>query len=115
MDETCITIDTVNSSGYLANREDNKSYYEKKTKEGSIMNKFDKLMVGLCQVVQLGSIIGLAAIGLKRNQDCYEAEMKLLERESDLFFATVDILKKDKQIEELEKELEGLKGEVEES
>lgn len=71
------------------------------------------LVVGACTLVELGSIIGLAVIGLKRNEDCYKAEMKLIESEADLIFANIDILRKEAEIEELKKELANLKNEEE--
>lgn len=77
--------------------------------------KIEKLVVGVCTLVELGSIIGLAAIGLKRNEDCYKAEMKLLEREADLAFTNIDILRKEAEIEELKRELAEFKGEKEEA
>lgn len=70
-----------------------------------------KLVYGICTLVELGSIIGLAVIGLKRNNDCYKAEMKLIEREADLSFATIDILRKEAEIKDLKKELSKFKEE----
>lgn len=74
-------------------------------------DKINGLIVGVSTLVELGCIIGLAGIGLKRNKDCYEAECKLIEREADLGFATLDILRKEAEIAELKDELNKLKGE----
>ena len=74
-----------------------------------------KLVVGVCILVELGCLVGLAAIGLKRNEDYYKAEMKLLEREADLMFANLDIMRKEAEIKELNKELAEFKGEEEEA
>ena len=72
-------------------------------------NKIGNLVSGLATLVELGCIVALAGIGLKRNKDCYEAEMKLLEREGELFRANVENLKKDYEIEKLEKDIAFLK------
>lgn len=74
-----------------------------------------KLVVGACQLVQLGSIIGLTVIGLKRNEDCYKAEMKLLESEGKLMLSNIDVLRKEAEIEELKKELTKFKNQEEEA
>jgi hypothetical protein len=68
-------------------------------------DKIEQVVAGLASVVELGCIIALAGIGLKRNKDCYDAECKLLEREMDLTYATVDIIKKDAEIVELKNRL----------
>ena len=52
-------------------------------------------------VVQLGSIIGLMAIGLKRNNDCYKAEMELLDEQMKNFGLEYEIIKKDAEIRQL--------------
>ena len=75
--------------------------------------KLDMAVVGLCTLVELGCITALAAIGLKRNNDCYKAEMELLDCETKLIWTEIDVIRKDAEIKELKKELEGLKGEEE--
>ena len=75
-----------------------------------MMNKF---VIGVCNVVQLGCIIALAGIGLKRNQDCYEAEKELINVKVDLFKARVENEIKNVEIKHLKEELDKLK--VEES
>lgn len=66
--------------------------------------KKDSLVV-LAGVVNLGCIVGLAAIGLKRNKDCYNAECKLLHEQ-------LDNISKAVKIESLETEIKKLKGEA---
>lgn len=74
-------------------------------------DKINGLIVGVSTLVELGCIIGLAGIGLKRNKECYEAECKLFERELDLSLANLDGLRKDIEIAELKDELNKIKGE----
>jgi hypothetical protein len=79
---------------------------KKNLKEVFIMkNKINGLIAGVCTLVEIGCIIELARIGLKRNNECYKAELKLLEREADLTYATIDILRKDAEIAELKEQL----------
>ena len=74
-------------------------------------DKISGVVVGLATLVELGCIVELARIALRRNNDCYKAECKLIEREADLSFATIDILKKETEIKQLKDELKKLKGE----
>ena len=43
--------------------------------------KVENIGVALAGIVNLGCICGLAYIGLKRNNDCYKAECKLMNAE----------------------------------
>lgn len=75
-----------------------------------------KFMTNLCGLVQLGAIVGLTAIGLKRNNDCYKAEVKLVDVEIELIKAKIENEIKGNEIKRLKKELAELKNEeVEES
>lgn len=76
------------------------------------MNKF---VVGVCTLVELGSIVGLAYIGLKRNNDCYKAECRAIDAEWKLAIEQIDCATKDLEIKQLKKELAELKGEKEEA
>lgn len=76
------------------------------------MNKF---VFGLCTLVELGSIVGLAYIGLKRNNDCYKAECRAINAEFDSMIKDVELGTKDLEIKQLKKELAKLKGEKEEA
>lgn len=76
-------------------------------------DKIKGVVVGLCTLVELGCIAGLAAIGLKRNNDCYKAEMKLIDSEFNLAMAKMDNVEKDIKIAEMEEELKSLKNEEE--
>ena len=71
------------------------------------MNKF---IVGLCTVVELGCLAGLAAIGLKRNNDCYKAKCELLDERHKHLITIINCVAKDYEIEQLNKELEELKS-----
>lgn len=76
------------------------------------MNKF---IMGVCTVMELGCIAGLAAIGLKRNKDAYNAEMKYIKTSCELACEQINGICKDAEIRKLKKELEILKGKTEES
>lgn len=75
----------------------------------------NKTIVGICTLIELGCISGLAYIGFKRNNDAYKAEMKAIDAEHRLFVAEINAYSKDREIEELKKELDKLKSQKEES
>lgn len=77
------------------------------------MGKFEKFVFGACTLVELGSIIGLAGLALKRNQECYEAECKNIELSCDLIKKEIDMMSKDREIKNLEQEVEDLKNKYE--
>lgn len=77
------------------------------------MSKFDNFIYGVCRVVELGSILGIAAIALKRNNDCYKAECKRIDAEYELAMSQLDVCTKDLEIMLLKKEIEKLKGDNE--
>ena len=77
--------------------------------------KIHDLIVGVSTLVELGCIIGLASIGLKRNNDCYKAEMELLDTKLKLGLTEIEKFDKDCEIEKLKKELENVKSMNEES
>ncbi len=76
------------------------------------MNKF---VVGLCTAIELGCIVSLAAIGLKRNNDCYKAECKAIGTECKLLGKELELWSKDLEIKILKEELAELKGDKEEA
>lgn len=55
------------------------------------MSKFDKLLVNVYGVIQLGCILSLAGIAIKRNNDAYEADCKRLDAELKLVEKDIDI------------------------
>lgn len=69
----------------------------------------NKVLAGFFAVVELGSILTLAGIALKRNNDCYKAECKLAKVEMELACSDIAGIFKDAKIRTLEQELEGLK------
>lgn len=79
------------------------------------MNKLDKFLAGVGFAMEIIGIAGLAGIALKRNKDCYNAEMQLVQKEGELFLANLHNEIQKRQIEELEKEISELKSEKGES
>lgn len=75
----------------------------------------NKTIVGICTLIELGCITALAAIGLKRNKDAYNAELKAIDAEGKLFLAKMENHDKDYEIAKLKKELNELKTQGEES
>lgn len=75
----------------------------------------NKTIVGICTLIELGCVTALAAIGLKRNNDAYKAELKAIDAEGKLFLEEIKIMDKDYEIKTLKKELEELKSQKEES
>lgn len=77
------------------------------------MNNLGKFIYGVGFVMEVIGVVGLTGIALKRNKDCYKAEMKLVTTEGELFLANLHNSIKDRQIEELQKEISELKSEKE--
>lgn len=65
--------------------------------------KVENVGVTLAGIVNLGCVCALACIGLKRNRDCYNAEMRALDLE-------VDNISKDIEICKLKREIAVMKG-----
>ena len=72
----------------------------------------NKLITGVCTLVELGCMLALGGIALKRNNECYKAECKAAEMEAKLIFEEFSGYMKECKIEALEKELEELKGKM---
>lgn len=70
-----------------------------------------KVIINLCTGVEILGVLGLTAMGLKRNNDCYKAEKKLAKTKMELLVSQMENVLKDAQIECLEKELNKLKKE----
>lgn len=66
------------------------------------MKKLDGILTGIAGLVNLGSIIGLAAIAFKRNNDAYESAMKYIDAEFEL-------IEKECEIDQLKYEIKKLK------
>lgn len=75
------------------------------------MNKFDKVMFGVCEVIQLGCVLGLAGIALKRNQDAYDASCERLNAELDNIAKDIEIHKLEREVKELKEKYESEKVE----
>lgn len=67
------------------------------------------VVVAAATLVEFGCVVGLAAIGLKCNNDCFKAECKLINEEYDHALTKIECMAKDVKIETLEKELEKFK------
>lgn len=77
------------------------------------MNKF---AVGLCWAVELGCLIGITGIALKRNNECYKAECALHDEKMAHLGTQLEMVGKDYEIRVLKKKLEEVQAqEVEES
>lgn len=60
----------------------------------------------ICTVVEVGCILGLAGIALKRNNDAYNAEIELNNTKCELTKARLYGVLKEAEVWSLEKELE---------
>lgn len=77
------------------------------------MSKFDKFVYGACTLIELGSIVGLAVLGLKRNQECYEAQMECSDLRVKLIGKEIDACINEGKIKLLEREVNDLKAKYE--
>lgn len=75
----------------------------------------NKIIVGVCTVLELGCVVGLTAIALKRNNDCYKAECKAIDLELKLCLTEIERDLKGYENERLKKELDELKSQNGES
>ena len=71
-------------------------------------DKIKGLVTGVCTLMELGCIAALAGIGLKRNNDCYKAEMKLIDAELELIKSEVNNETKDYEIQKLKNQIKEL-------
>jgi hypothetical protein len=78
-------------------------------------DKFKDLIVGVCTLVEMGCVIALAGIALKRNNDCYEAQVELADAKLNLTLAELKNVDKDLEIRALKTKLEEVCGPNEES
>lgn len=68
-----------------------------------------RAIIAICTTIEVIGICGLAAIGLKRNEDAYKAEIKCINAESEMFKAKIDCVYKDAEIKFLKEEIAKLK------
>jgi len=73
--------------------------------------KFDKFVYGVATLMELVAIGGIAGIALKRNKDCYNAEMKYIDAEYKLALSEIEKSQKENEIVELKNQLEELQKE----
>jgi hypothetical protein len=86
--------------------------YDNKIKEVIIMTeRIKNSLPCVAGIIELGCLLGLAGIALKRNNDCYKAECKLIDAIIDGGCAKIDCGIKDLEIKILKKELDELKKE----
>ena len=71
----------------------------------------NKILFGLCMMVELSCIGGLTYIALKRNSDCYKAKRELISARLELLQSDIDNCIKDVEIRKLKKELEEIQKE----
>lgn len=77
------------------------------------MKGINKLAVGVCGLVEIGCILSLTAIGLKRNNDAYKAEIKLHTEEMDHLCTKTKLIIEESKNKVLEKEIKELKQKYE--
>lgn len=77
-------------------------------------DKIDDLIAGVVTLMEVGCILALTGIALKRNHDCYKAECKLLDVEKELACEKIINISKDIRIKGLEEKLKELKSDVKE-
>ena len=70
----------------------------------------NKVIVGVCTLIEVGCIASLAAIGLKRNNDCYKAEVELGKAHMQLLESELQNVAKDCEIIDLKKQIKRLQG-----
>lgn len=75
----------------------------------------NKLVVGLCTVVEMVCLGGLAGIALKQNNDCYKAQCKLIDSELNCLSTEIELAIKNAEIRKLKEELAELKSQKEEA
>ena len=75
--------------------------------------EMNKIVLGVCTLMELAGVTALSALALKRNRECYEAEMKCIDLEFKATMAEIDKINKDFEIAKLQAELEELNGESE--
>lgn len=76
-------------------------------------NKLDNFVTGVAGLINLGCIVALAGIGLKRNNDCYKAECKNIDLQCEMFNKDVKAMTDKWKIEDLEREVKNLKEKYE--
>lgn len=75
----------------------------------------ERFVKGICLLVQLAGITGITCIALKRNKECYEAEMKCIDAEFERNCLEFDNELKRMEINALKAELAEFKNKTEES
>ena len=73
----------------------------------------NKVIVGVCTIIELGCLLGLGGIALKRNNDCYKAECGLVNERFNNISLEMDCILKDAEIKQLKEELAKFKKEEE--
>lgn len=76
-------------------------------------NKLDNFVTGVAGLINLGCVVALAGIGLKRNNDCCKAECKNIDLQCEMFHKDVKAIMDKRKIEDLEREVNNLKEKYE--
>lgn len=77
------------------------------------MKGINKLAVGVCSLVEIGCILSLTAIGLKHNNDAYNAEIELGRERLDHLCTKTRLIVEESRSRTLEKEIKELKQKYE--
>lgn len=75
------------------------------------MSKLDNFVRGLCMIGELACVTAIAGIALKRNNECYKAELEAIDAKFALEVSKIDHMIKDDEIKSLKEELAKFKGE----
>lgn len=70
----------------------------------------NKIVFGVCTLLELAGITALTGIALKRNNDCYKAEMELIDVQHKLLVSEIQCLGQECEIDILKKDIEKLKA-----
>lgn len=73
----------------------------------------NKLIVGICTIVEVGCLLSLGGIALKRNNECYKAQRGQINAEFKNIGLELECILKDAEIRNLKEELAKFKKEEE--
>lgn len=76
-------------------------------------NKLDNFVTGVAGLINLGCIVALAGMGLKRNNDCYKAECENIDLRCEMLDKDIRAMTDKWKIDDLEREVKTLKEKYE--
>lgn len=68
-------------------------------------DKIKDIVVGVCTLVEVGCVLALGGIALKRNKDCYDAECALVDEKLKHGLTQLKLIDKDYEIAQLKAKL----------